>query len=117
MGGAGPLRATSMWRVDQIFLSHKGTRIEVVASLVNDDGGLRNLAIVAPTNDPVAAIEHAARFVAGKGNVSGAWNARVRWAKSQAVNGQQELVRDLTLEEAFQDAFQETLDEIRARMR
>nr|WP_052326756.1 hypothetical protein [Deinococcus peraridilitoris] len=106
-----------MWRVDQVFLSHRGGRIEIVASLVNDDGGLRNLSMVAPTGDPKAAVEHAARFVAGKGNVYRAWGARIRWAKQQAVNQQDNLVRDLQLEEAFLDAFEETLQEIRDRQR
>ena len=106
-----------MWRVDQVFLSHRGTRVEVTASLVNDTGGLRNLSIVAPTDDPKRAVEHAARFIAGKGNVSRAWGARVRWAKYQAGTEQENLVRDRALEEAFADAFEETWQEIRDRLR
>lgn len=112
-----PLRATSMWRVDQVFLTFKGGRVEVIASLVNDDGGLRNLSVIAPTSDPKEAVEHAARFIAGKGNVYRAWGARIRWAKSQASTEQDALVRDLQLEEAFLDVFEETLDEVRDRMR
>nr|WP_110887474.1 hypothetical protein [Deinococcus yavapaiensis] len=114
---ATPLRATSMWRVDQVFLTYKGGRVEVVASLVNDDGGLRNLSVIAPTKDPKEAVEHAARFIAGKGNVYRAWGARIRWAKQQASTEQDALIRDLHLEEAFLEAFEETLDEVRDRMR
>lgn len=106
-----------MWRVDQVFLRRVGGRIEVVASLVNDRGDLRNLSVVAPTGEPVEAVQHAARAVAGRGNVSRAWGARVRWAREQAVNEQNELIRDRALEEAYQDAFEETLAEIRDRMR
>ncbi|MFC4455768.1 hypothetical protein [Deinococcus sonorensis] len=114
---AAPIRATSMWRVDQVFLSRSGIRTEVTASLVNDQGGLRNLAVVAPTEDPREAVRHAARFVAGKGNVSSARNARVRWAREQAATEQDNLVRDFQLEDEFLDAFEETLQEIRDRMR
>lgn len=106
-----------MWRVDQIFLARSGVRTEVTASLVNDRGGLRNLSVVVPTEDPVGAVRHAARFVAGKGNVSGARNARVRWTREQAATEQDELVRDRLLEDEFLDAFEETLQEIRDRMR
>ena len=112
-----PIRATSMWRVDQVFLQHKGGRVEVTASLVNDRGDLRNLAVTAPTSDPLEAVRHAARFVAGRGNVFRAYGARVRWAREQAVNQQNELIRDRALEEAYLDAFEETLSEIRDRMR
>ncbi len=112
-----PIRATSMWRVDQVFLSRSGVRTEVISSLVNDHGGLRNLSVVAPTEDPAEAVRHAARFVAGKGNVSSARNARVRWAREQAATEQDNLVRDLALEDEFLDAFEETLQEIRDRMR
>lgn len=114
---APPIRATSMWRVDQVFLRRVGGRIEVTASLVNDRGGLRNLSVVAPTQEPLEAVRHAARAVAGRGNVSRAWGARVRWAREQAVNEQQALTRDRQLEAAYQEAFEETLDEIRDRMR
>lgn len=106
-----------MWRVDQVFLTFRGARIEVVASLVNDDGGLRNLSVIAPTGDPFEAVRHAAKFVAGKGNVFRAWGARIRWAKQQATTEQDNLVRDKQLEEAFVDAFEDTLAEIRDRMR
>ncbi|MEF2278053.1 hypothetical protein V3W47_07050 [Deinococcus sp. YIM 134068] len=112
-----PIRATSMWRVDQVFLSRRGQRIEVICSLVNDRGGLRNLSVVAPTEDPSEAMRHAARFVAGRGNVSGARQARVRWAREQTTTLQDELIRDRTLEDDFQDAFEDTLAEVRDRMR
>ncbi|WP_189087662.1 hypothetical protein [Deinococcus ruber] len=112
-----PIRATAMWRVDQVFLARSGVRTEVTASLVNDRGGLRNLSVVAPTEDPAEAVRHAARFVAGKGNVSSARNARVRWTREQAASEQDQLVRDFTLEDEFLDAFEETLQEIRDRMR
>jgi len=90
-----------MWRVDQVFLARSGMRTEVISSLVNDHGGLRNLSVVAPTEDPREAVRHAARFVAGKGNVSSARNARVRWAREQAATEQDSLVRDLALEWAW----------------
>lgn len=106
-----------MWRVDQVFLSRRGMRIEVTCSLVNDRGGLRNLGLVAPTEDPAEALRHAARFVAGKGNVSTARQARVRWTREQAVTLQDELIRDRALEDEFEDAFEETLQEVRDRMR
>ena len=106
-----------MWRVDQVFLSYKGGRIEVTASLVNDDGGLRNLSVVAPTSDPRDAVVHAAQFVAGRGNVYRAFGARIRWAREQAVTEQHNLVRDVELEDAFLEAFEDTLAEIRDRMR
>jgi hypothetical protein len=112
-----PIRATSMWRVDQVFLTRRGMRIEVICSLVNDRGGLRNLSVVAPTEDPGDAVRHAARFIAGKGNVSGARQARVRWAREQTTTLQDELIRDQALEDAFQDAFEDTLAEVRDRMR
>jgi hypothetical protein len=112
-----PIRATSMWRVDQIFLNRKGQRVEVIASLVNDQGGLRNLSIVAPTDDPAEAVRHAARFVAGKGNVYEARNARVRWTRAQSATAQDELVRDIALEDEFLDAFLDTLGAIRDQMR
>ncbi|BDP42244.1 hypothetical protein DAETH_22130 [Deinococcus aetherius] len=112
-----PIRATSMWRVDQVFLSRRGVRVEVICSLVNDRGGLRNLSVVAPTDDPHEAVRHAARFVAGKGNVSSARQARVRWAREQTTTLQDELIRDEALEDEFQDAFEDTLAEVRDRMR
>lgn len=112
-----PIRATSMWRVDQVFLKQSGVRIEVITSLVNDREGLRNLSMVASTEDVVLAVRQAARFVAGRGNVSGARNARVRWAREQATTPQDNLVRDLRLEDEFLDAFEETLQEIRDQMR
>ena len=106
-----------MWRVDQVFLTNRGARIEVTASLVNDDGGLRNLSVVAPTSDPRDAVVHAAKFVAGRGNVYRAFGARIRWAREQAVTEQHNLVRDEALEDAFLEAFEDTLAEIRDRMR
>lgn len=112
-----PIRATSMWRVDQVFLARHGQRIEVTCSLVNDRGGLRNLSVVAPTDDPPEALRHAARFIAGKGNVSSARQARVRWAREQTTTLQDELIRDRALEDDFQDAFEDTLQEVRDRMR
>ncbi|WP_102126190.1 hypothetical protein [Deinococcus planocerae] len=112
-----PIRATSMWRVDQVFLARRGQRVEVICSLVNDRGGLRNLSVVAPTDDPREAVRHAARFVAGKGNVSSARQARVRWAREQTTTLQDELIRDVALEDDFQDAFEDTLAEVRDRMR
>lgn len=89
----------------------------MTASLVNDDGGLRNLSVLAPTPDPRAAVEHAAQYVAGKGNVYRAYGARIRWSREQAVNDQNQLVRDLELEQAFLDAFEDTLAEVRDQMR
>lgn len=112
-----PIRATSMWRVDQVFLARRGHRIEVISSLVNDQGGLRNLSMVAPTGDPVEAVRHAAKFVAGKGNVFSARQARVRWAREQMVTVQDELIRDRDLEDEFLDAFEETLSAVRDQMR
>lgn len=106
-----------MWRVDQVFLARRGQRIEVICSLVNDRGGLRNLSVVAPTEDPAAALRHAARFVAGRGNVSSARQARVRWAREQAVTLQDELIRAEDLEDDFLDAFEDTLQEVRDRLR
>ena len=112
-----PIRATSMWRVDQVFLARRGQRVEVICSLVNDRGGLRNLSVVAPTDDPQAAVRHAARFIAGKGNVSGARQARVRWAREQTTTLQDELIRDEQLEDDFLDEFEETLAAVRDQMR
>lgn len=112
-----PIRATSMWYVDQIFLFRRGQRIEVVSSLVNDDGGLRNLSLVAPTSDPREAVRLAAQFVAGKGNVYSARDARLRWAKAQMVTEQENLVRDYQLEDEYLDAFEETLAQVRDQMR
>lgn len=112
-----PIRATSMWRVDQVFLSRHGQRLQVVCSLVNDREGLRNLSIVAPTSDPITAIRHAARFVADKGNVARPNWVRVRWAQDQLTTEQQELIRDTELEEEFFDAFEETLQEVHDRLR
>ncbi|MFC6590600.1 hypothetical protein ACFP81_11500 [Deinococcus lacus] len=113
----GPIRATSMWRVDQVFLTQQASRIEVTCSLVNDRGGLRNLRLVAPTADPVRALEYAAHHVAGAGNVSSCSGARVRWTRAQLVTEQDELIRDTALETAFADAFEETLQEVRDRLR
>lgn len=112
-----PLRATSMWRVDQVFLARKGQRVEVVCSLVNDRSGLRNLSVIAPTEDPREAVRHAARFIAGKGNVSTARNARVRWTREQSTTLQDELIRDEQLEDDFQDEFEEMLAAVRDQMR
>ncbi|KEF33679.1 MULTISPECIES: hypothetical protein [Deinococcus] len=112
-----PIRATSMWRVDQVFLARRGGRIEVTCSLVNDRGGLRNLRTVAPTDDPEDALRHAARFVAGQGNVRTARQVRVRWTREQTTTLQDELIRDQLLEDVFDDAFEETLQEVRDRMR
>lgn len=112
-----PIRATSMWRVDQVFLARRGQRIEVTCSLVNDRGGLRNLSVVAPTEDPREALRHAAQHVAGKGNVSSARQARVRWTREQSTTLQDELIRATDLEDDFQDAFEDTLQEVRDRMR
>lgn len=106
-----------MWRVDQVFLSRKGQRIEVICSLVNDRGGLRNLSVTAPTHDPFQAVRHAARFIAGKGNVGSARNARVRWIKAQATTEQDELIRDHDLEDEFLDEFEETLAAVRDQQR
>ncbi len=106
-----------MWRVDQVFLARKGQRVEVIASLVNDQGGLRNLSTVAPTDDPVTAVRQAARYIAGMGNVYEARNARVRWTRAQSVTAQDELIRDLELEDEFLDSFLETLGEVRDQMR
>lgn len=102
-----PIRATSMWRVDQIFLARKGTRLEITASLVNDNGGLRNLSYLAPTDDPVKAVRLAGAYVAGKGNVYSAAQARLRWAHQQLHTEQDALVRDEDLEDEFFDAFEE----------
>ncbi|MDL2345672.1 hypothetical protein QOL99_16170 [Deinococcus sp. MIMF12] len=112
-----PIRATSMWRVDQVFLARRGQRLEVTCSLVNDRGGLRNLRVVAPTNDPGDALRHAAHFVAGQGNVSTAREVRVRWTREQTTTLQDELIRDRVLEDVFGDAFEDTLQEVRDRMR
>lgn len=112
-----PIRATSMWRVDQVFLARRGQRIEVISSLVNDRGGLRNLSLVAPTADPYEAVRHAARFVAGKGNVHSARQARVRWAREQVATLQDELIRDHDLEDEYLDAFEEILAAVRDQLR
>ncbi|AIZ44346.1 hypothetical protein QR90_03360 [Deinococcus radiopugnans] len=114
---AEPIRATSMWRVDQVFLARKGMRVEVTSSLVNDHGGLRNLSVTAPTDDPLEAVRHAARFIAGKGNVSGARQARVRWTREQATTEQDALIRDRLLEDEFLDEFEETLAAVRDQQR
>ncbi|MFC4426104.1 hypothetical protein [Deinococcus navajonensis] len=112
-----PLRATSMWRVDQVFLTRRGVRVEVVCSLVNDRGGLRNLTVTAPTENPVEAVRHAARFIAGRGNVSSARQARVRWAREQSTTAQDALIRDRLLEDEFLDEFEETLSAVRDQQR
>jgi hypothetical protein len=106
-----------MWRVDQVFLARKGVRVEVTSSLVNDQGGLRNLSVTAPTDDPLEAVRHAARFIAGKGNVSGARQARVRWTREQATTEQDALIRDRQLEDEFLDEFEETLAAVRDQQR
>lgn len=106
-----------MWRVDQVFLARRGQRIEVICSMVNDRGELRNLSVVAPTELPSQAVRHAARFVAAKGNVWSARQARVRWAREQLVTLQDELIRDEELEDAFQDEFEETLAAVRDQLR
>lgn len=106
-----------MWRVDQIFLARRGQRIEVISCLVNDRGGLRNLAHVAPTADPRQAVRHAARHVAGQGNVGSARQARLRWAREQLVTEQDELIRDYELEDEYLDEFEETLSAVRDQMR
>ncbi len=112
-----PLRAASMWRVDQVFLARRGQRIEVICSLVSDHGGLRNLSVTAPTDDPAQAVRHAAHFIAGKGNVSSARQARVRWARQQIVTEQDELIRDRLLEDEFLDEFEDTLAAVRDQQR
>lgn len=112
-----PIRATSMWRVDQVFLARRGQRIEVICSLVNDRGDLRNLSTVAPTGEPREAVRHAARFIAGKGNVYSARQARVRWAREQLVTLQEELIRDQELEDDFLDEFEDTLAAVRDQLR
>lgn len=106
-----------MWRVDQVFLNRKGQRVEVICSMVNDRGGLRNLAVTAPTGDPVQAVRHAAQFIAGKGNVSSARGARVRWTREQATTEQDALIRDRDLEDEFLDEFEETLAAVRDQQR
>ncbi len=84
---------------------------------MNDRGGLRNLSLVAPTTDPRDAVRQAARFVAGKGNVYSARQARVRWAREQMATLQDELIRDRDLEDEYLDAFEETLAAVRDQMR
>ncbi|GHF96493.1 hypothetical protein GCM10017783_05460 [Deinococcus piscis] len=111
-----PIRATAMWRVDQVFLARKGQRLEVTCSLVNDQGDLRNLSVVAPTSDPVAAVRHAAEFVAAKGNVYSASEARLRWTHAQLHTEQDALERDLDLEDEFFDAFEEVRLEVLDRL-
>lgn len=106
-----------MWRVDQVFLTRRGVRVEVTCSMVNDQGGLRNLSVTAPTDDPVQAVRHAARFIAGRGNVSSARQARVRWAREQTTTLQDELIRDRQLEDEFLDEFEETLSAVRDQQR
>ena len=68
-------------------------------------------------DDPGEAVRHAARYVAGQGNVSSARNARVRWAREQLTTLQDELIRDTELEDTFQDEFEETLAAVRDRLR
>jgi hypothetical protein len=106
-----------MWRVDQVFLSHSGTRIKVVMSLVNDRSGLRNETIIAPTADPKEAVRLAARFLGGKGDVSRQFGLRIRWARQQAQSEQDGLVRDLELEGIFLEGLEESLEAIRDQMR
>lgn len=112
-----PIRATSMWRVDQIFLARHGQRLEVISSLVNDRGELRNLSHIAPTSDPIEAVRYAAKHVAGLGNVYSARQARLRWAREQVVTEQDALIRDYQLEDEYLDAFDETLAAVRDQMR
>ena len=111
-----PIRATSMWRVDQIFLSRRGQRILVTCSLVNDRGDLRNLNVMSPVGDPVAAVRHAAAHVAGLGNVYSAEQARLRWTLPQLQTEQENLQRDHDLEDEFFDAFEEVRLEILDRL-
>ncbi len=112
-----PIRATRMWRVDQVFLSHSGTRIKVVMSLVNDRSGLRNETIIAPTSDPKEAVRLAARFLGGKGDVSRQFGLRIRWARQQAQSEQDGLVRDHELEGIFLEGLEESIEAIRDQMR
>lgn len=111
-----PIRATAMWRVDQVFLARKGQRLQVTCSLVNDEGDLRNLSVVAPTSDPAAAVRHAAEFVAAKGNVYSASDARLRWTHAQMHTEQDALERDFDLEDEFFDAFEAVRQEVIDRM-
>ncbi|WP_261664247.1 hypothetical protein [Deinococcus sp. Marseille-Q6407] len=111
-----PIRATAMWRVDQVFLARKGQRLEVTCSLVNDQGDLRNLSVVAPTSDPAEAVRHAAQYVAAKGNVYSASEARLRWAHAQMHTEQDALERDFELEDEFFDAFEEVRLEVLDRL-
>jgi hypothetical protein len=62
-------------------------------------------------------VRHAAHFIAGKGNVSSARQARVRWARQQIVTEQDELIRDRLLEDEFLDEFEETLAAVRDQQR
>lgn len=62
-------------------------------------------------------MRHAARFVAGKGNVHSARQARVRWAREQVATLQDELIRDHDLEDEYLDAFEETLAAVRDQLR
>ncbi len=112
-----PIRATAMWRVDQIFLQYSGNRIEVLLSLVNDQGDLRNTRVVAPTDDPAEAVRFAARFIGGQGNVSRGYGVRIRWTRAQAKTEQYALVRDRALEDIFVEGLDESLDAIRDQMR
>ena len=112
-----PIRATAMWRVDQIFLQYSGNRIEVLLSLVNDTGDLRNTRVVAPTADPAEAVRFAARFIGGQGNVSRGYGVRIRWTRAQAETEQNALLRDRALEDIFVEGLDESLDAIRDQMR
>lgn len=112
-----PLHLGSMWSVDQVFLVRRGERIEVISSMVNDKGSLRNLSFIAPTTDPIKAVRYAAQHVAGQGNVSGARQARLRWAREQVVTEHSALIRDYELEDEYLDAFEETLAAIRDQQR
>lgn len=105
-----------MWRVDQVFLSRKGQRLEVVCSLVNDAGGLRNLSTVAPTTDPAKAVRFAAAWVAGQGNVASANRMRLRWSQRQMHTEQENLRSDEELEMEFIDAFLEARSAVFERM-
>lgn len=106
-----------MWRVDQVFLTRRGGRIEVIASMVGGGGDLRNLPLLAPTEDPVAAVRYAAAHLAGRGDVSGARGARVRWSRHQAASEQNALLPGLVLEDEFLDAFEEALSRLRDQQR
>lgn len=105
-----------MWEIDQVFLTRRGGRIEVLAQLVGG-GDLRHLPLLAPTEDPVGAVRYAATHLAGRGDVSGARGARVRWSRAQAASEQNALLPGLTLEDEFLDAFEQALSRLRDQQR